>query len=172
MRNWVIVSSLLLCSVSLHAQEMSDVEGAMHSQAVVMADAYEQGNYDLLLNYTYPAIIAAAGGRDVLRSMIAQLMQDMAAQGYILDSVRIGMPGKIYTAGEEWHALIPQFIYMTTPEGKLSSETSLLAITQDKGTRWYFLDTKQLTPALKKALFPQFNEDLIIPEPKQAVIKQ
>ena len=170
MKHWLLTALWLCSGMALHAQEMSDVEGAMHSQAVIMANAYEKGNYDLLLNYTYPPIITAAGGREVLRSMVAQLMQEMAAQGYILDSVRIGIPGKIYAAGTEWHSIIPQFVYMTTPEGKLFSESALLAITQNKGARWYYLDTKQLTPQLKAALFPDFNPDLIIPEPKQSVI--
>lgn len=165
----IYIAFTLPMSAFAQSGDLSDTQGAIRSQAEVMAQAFEDANYELLLNYTYPPIIVAAGGREVLQEMIAQMMEDIAKQGYIVDSVRIGDPGQIYAAGDEWHAIIPERIYMTTPEGKLFSETPLLAISQDKGARWYYLDTNQLTPELKESFFPQFNEDLKIPAPKQTL---
>ncbi len=135
-----------------------------------MVTAFMNEQYDLLLDYTYPKIFEIAGGRDVMKELIVQMLGELKTQGVIIDSAKVGEPGEIYTAGNELHAVISQYIYMTIPGGKLSSESSLLAISTDKGSRWYYIDIKQLTPELKAEFFPDFNEALIVPEPKDPVI--
>lgn len=168
----------ILCVLSLQrvslaqSGELSDTQGAIRSQAAIMVQAYENGQYDLLLNYTYPQVIAMSGGREVLQDMIAQMMANLSASGVHIDSIRVGDPGQIYAAGTEWHAIIPQQMTMSTADSAFISETYLLAISQDKGARWYFIDTTQLTPEILHTLFPNYNTDLIIPEPKQTAIRK
>ena len=160
---------LLFLSFGVHTRAqtdaLSDMEGLIQSQAAVMTSAFEERRFDLLLDYTYPMIITVAGGRDVLLQALTGMMLSMDSAGVRIDSVRVGTPGKIYATGNEWHAIIPQYVYMTEP-GDLRTKTTsyLLAITNNQGGRWYYMDTRQLTPELKAAFFPQFNNDLIIPE--------
>lgn len=172
MKNWIAICIIILTGFRGYAQtaELSDTQGNILSQGQVMVAAFESGDYDRLLDYTYPAIIAMGGGRDMLLSIISQMMADMKSQGVVVDSARIGMPSQVFPAGDQLHALIPQYIYMSTPDSYITSESTLLAVSDDHGSRWYFLDTKQLTPELKEAFFPDFSSFLVIPPVKDAVV--
>lgn len=136
------------------------------SQAEKMVTAFKDENYNSLLDYTYPKILEIAGGKVVLESMVKQMMDDMKADGVFVDSAKVGEPGAIFQAGSELHSTITQTVYMKYTGGRMISESTLLAVSMDAGLNWYFLDIKQLTPAMKTQFFPEFNSDLVIPEPK------
>ncbi len=155
---------------SVSAQTDSAMQHTMQEQANNMVYAFVNGDYNRLLDFTYPELISIAGGRDILKDLIASTISDILAQGFTIDSARVGTPGKIYIAGNEIHSTIDQFIYLGFPGGHMTSESALLAVSQDGGKKWYFLDFGQLTPELKASFFPDFNNDLVIPEAKQPVI--
>ena len=170
MKTGIIVFFFFIIGHSAYSQIDPELKGNVRSQAEMMVNAFVNENYALLLDYTYPKILTIAGGRDVLMDMVVQMMSDLKASGVTVDSAKVGEPGEIYKAGTELHALITQYIYMKIPGGRMVSESALLAVSADNGSRWYFLDIKQLTPELKQEFFPDFNKDLIIPEPKAPVI--
>jgi hypothetical protein len=43
----------------------------------------------------------------------------------------------------------------------------MLAISKDGGKFWYFLDINRATYSVIPKLFPNFNKNLVIPEPTQ-----
>ncbi len=139
------------------------------SQAEKMVTAFKDENYNSLLDYTYPKILEIAGGKEVLESMVKQMMDDMKADGVFVDSATVGEPGAVFEAGTELHSTITQTVYMKYTGGRMISESTLLAVSMDAGSNWYFLDIKQLTPAMKTQFFPEFNPELIIPEPKPLI---
>ncbi|MFI5171352.1 MAG: hypothetical protein ACHQFW_03125 [Chitinophagales bacterium] len=168
MKKILIIVLTSISSFSVYSQ--TELQGHIKSQAEIMVNAFMHEQYDLLLDYTYPKIFAVTGGREVMRSLIEEMMTDLKTQGITVDSAKVGEAGPIYTAGSELHAIINQYVYMKIPDGKMISESSLLAISMDKGSKWYYIDIAQLTPELKKEFFPEFNNDLVVPEPKQPVI--
>lgn len=168
MKRIILSISVLLVPIVSFCQ--TEKQLTIKTQAELMVNAFIKEDYDVLLDYTYPKIFEIAGGREIMKELVVQMLGEMKAQGMTVDSAKVGEPGEIYTAGNELHAVIPQFIYMSLPDGKLSSESSLLAISMDNGANWYFLDVKQLTPELKALFFPDFNNALIVPEPKEPVI--
>ena len=139
------------------------------SQAEKMVTAFKDENYNSLLDYTYPKILEIAGGKEVLESIVKQMMDDMKADGVFVDSATVGEPGAVFEAGTELHSTITQTVYMKYTGGRMISESTLLAVSMDAGSNWYFLDIKQLTPAMKTQFFPEFNPELIIPEPKPLI---
>ena len=101
--------------------------------------------------------------------MVKQMMDGMKADGVFVDSATVGEPGAIFEAGSELHSTITQTVYMKYTGGRMISESTLLAVSTDAGLNWYFLDIKQLTPEMKTQFFPDFNPELIIPEPKPLI---
>ena len=146
-----------------------DISNNIKSQAEKMVTAFKDENYNSLLDYTYPKILEIAGGKVVLESMVKQMMDDMKADGVFVDSAKVGEPGAIFQAGSELHSTITQTVYMKYTGGRMISESTLLAVSMDAGLNWYFLDIKQLTPEMKTQFFPDFNPELIIPEPKPLI---
>lgn len=159
-----------LASFAQEDDQLSDNQSNAYAQAQIMVGAFEAGDYNRLLDYTYPAILVMGGGRDMLLSIISQMMSDMKAQGVVVDSARVGLPSQVYPAGDELHALIPQYVWMSTSDTYIYSESTLLAVSDDNGSRWYFLDTRQLTPELKDSFFPDYNSFLVIPPVKEVVV--
>lgn len=136
-------------------------------QAEVTAAALMQSDYETLLNHTYPVIIDMIGGREEMISVIENGRAEMEQQGISFESVTIGDPTETVEAGEEIHCLISQTLFLKVPKGRMKSESYLLAISQDNGAHWFFIDTVNLTMENIKDIIPNYNLSLVLPPRKQ-----
>ena len=138
-------------------------------QAESTAKALLNDDYETIIKFTYPKVIELVGGRDKMISLIKKGKVEMGQQGITFDKVTIGKPSKTVIAGDEIHCLVPQTVYMKVPNGKMKSETQLIAVTRDKGTNWYFIDAVNLNKENVRRVLPNYNFDLILPTKKQPV---
>jgi hypothetical protein len=67
-------------------------------------------------------------------------MSNLKTQGIKIESATIGEPRIIYTAGKELHCLVTEKMILSTKDGRFQKDSNLLAISQNKGQNWYFLD--------------------------------
>jgi hypothetical protein len=145
-------------------------KNVIKQQALIVAAATKVLDYNTIIKYTHSSLINMMGGRDAMFKTIENSMGKMSAQGISIDSAAIGNPETIYIAGEELHCLVPQTIIMTVPNGKLVSNSYLLAISQDKGMNWTFINvSSQLNNKTITRLLPNFNQELKIPEDTKPV---
>lgn len=154
---------LLLLPAVVYAQDPEVVK----KQATVVADALVKGDFATVLNYTYPKALEMGGGKQKMRQMMDKGMQQMKTQGVSFESVTIGIPGKFYKAGTEIHCLVPEYINMKFGTSTVKGTSNLLAISADKGKNWKFVDLNKNTIPMVPKMFPNFNKDLKLPEPKQ-----
>ncbi|MFI5160977.1 MAG: hypothetical protein ACHQHN_06845 [Sphingobacteriales bacterium] len=154
---------LLVIPVFSYAQDTTVVK----KQAETVAVAEMKGHYEVVTEHTYPKLLLAVGGKDKMTATIKQAMEMLKNQGFSITSITIGTPGKFYKAGSEIHCLVPQMIVMTSSNGRLVNNGNLLAVSKDGGKFWYFLDINRGTYSVIPKLFPNFNKNLIIPEPRQ-----
>ncbi|MEO7213599.1 hypothetical protein [Mucilaginibacter sp.] len=154
---------LLLLPVALYAQDTT----AVKKQANIVAAALIAGNYSTVINYMHPKVLKMVGGKDKLLQLMTNGMKQMKAQGITFQSATIGSPGKFYKAGTEIHCLVPENVTMKVGANTLHSQSNLLAVSSDKGKNWTFIDLNKNTIAQIPKMFPNFNKDLKIPEPKQ-----
>jgi hypothetical protein len=154
---------LLLLPATLYAQDTTIVK----KQANVVAAALIAGNYGVVIDHMYPKVVQMGGGRAKLLQLMTDGMKQMKAQGVSFENAVIGSPGKFYKAGTEIHCLVPENITMKVGSSTLHANSNLLAVSRDKGKTWSFLDLNKNTISSIKQIFPNFNKDLKIPEPKQ-----
>ena len=159
-----IIIAVALTTSSLFAQVDNKV---IKQQAEQTSKALLQGDYETVVKFTYPKIVEMLGGREKMVAMLRDGKAQMDAQGMGIESVSFGEPSLTVKAGEEIHCLVPQTLLMTVPGGKMKAESWLLAISTDKGTHWYFLDTAQMTMENIKGFVPHYNAELKIPETKE-----
>ncbi|RYU91229.1 hypothetical protein EWM62_04625 [Mucilaginibacter terrigena] len=159
------ITLLLILPVALFAQDPATVK----RQANVVAKALLNSDFKTVIANTYPRAVTLGGGKDKMLKMMTAGINQMKAQGFLFEKVTIGSPGKFYKAGNEIHCLIPENLIMKTSQGRFSATSNLLAVSQDGGKNWSFLDLNQGTMASIKTLFPNFNNNLIIPQPAQPV---
>lgn len=154
---------LVVCALQVTAQNA--YEDVINQAGADMVLAMKSKNYETLVKYTYPKVVAMVGGEENLLDLVKNSMESVASQGLIFKEIIVGKPQKIYTAGTELHCLVPQTVTMENSESTITSETFLLAVSTNKGKNWYFLDTAMLNEQYKASLFPNFNKQLQIPAP-------
>lgn len=126
-------------------------------------------DYETLLKFTYPNVIALTGGPDKMISLIKKGKIEMQQQGITFDHVVIGKPTAVVKAGNEIHCMVPQTVFIKVPKGKMKSKSHLLAVSKNGGRHWYFIDTVNLTSENIKLVLPNYNFDLAIPPKKKPV---
>jgi len=157
----------LLLLLIVPAVSLAQDTTVLKKQVLAVRDAELKGHYEVITAHTYPKLILAVGGNDKMTAVIKQSMEMLKAQGYTITSIDFGSPGKFYKAGTEIHCLIPERIVMTSSNGRLVNNGNQLAVSKDGGKFWYFLDINRSTYAVIPKLFPNFNKNLVIPEPTQ-----
>lgn len=151
---------LVLLATALQAQNYAE---AIDADVANMKKALESKDYNTLVDYTYPAVIEQMGGKEAMVKVIESGFTQLESQGVHFRSVEFGAAGKVYKAGDQLHALVPQKIVLAVQGGSVTASSHLLAISQDNGNHWSFLDTSQLDKEAIKGLLPNYNDELVIP---------
>ncbi|MBO3697733.1 hypothetical protein [Roseivirga sp. E12] len=161
----LIAVLLFLFSSSAIAQNSKAI---IKEKATEVATATVNSDWDTVIEYTYPKIVQMVGGKEQMTSVLINMMEQQQIEFISAD---IGEPSDIYTTGDDnLFSLVPQTIVMKMPNGKIKTESYLLAISEDKGLKWYFIDTAQITMQNVQVMLPNYNMDLVIPPKKQPIL--
>lgn len=142
---------------------------AVKKDAQAVSAALLKGDYETVVAHTYPKAIEIAGGKTKMLQMLTTGLAQMKQQGFAFESITMGAPGKFYKAGSEIHCLVPESIVMKTQQGRFRGESNLLAVSQNQGKTWTFLDLNAGSIKAIDQIFPKFNHSLVIPQPQKPV---
>jgi hypothetical protein len=159
--------AILLLTISIVAKSQ-DIKSRLKNQAQEMSEASINGNYNLLLKYTYPKFVEQFGGEEELLKVIVEAMENLKVEGTKIESVEIGETGNYFKAGNELHCLLAEKIILSTKNGRFLINGFLLAITTDNGQNWFFIDCN-IGKDVILSFFPNFNNELIIPEKNKPI---
>lgn len=137
-------------------------------QARVITRATEKNDNTTLAKKAYPPLQEQMGGPEKMAQALKEKSKKLFSMGIDLKEIQLGEPDSLYQAGNELHCLVSQSIIFETPPGKLKQESWLLAISNNNGKDWYFIDVSNLNEKKIKELFPAFNPALKIPAEKKA----
>ncbi len=132
-------------------------------QANIMGQAFIKGDYKVFLHYIYPGIIKLMGGETKMVAVFAKVADDMKLKDMVFNSIAFGEVSKIVKRGNELQCIIPQYIEIKLPGGRIVSTSSLIAISTDEGNDWDFVDTSNKDISTIKRLLPQLSNAIIIP---------
>ena len=162
---------LILINISLTAncQNLIVDSAVVKKQAEQMMISFIAKDYDSFIEFNSPKIIELMGGKENLKEILINSLKEMENEGFTIDSVSIGSIEKIVQAGDEIHVLLPQKLIIKTQKGKLISNSYLIAISTS-GTKWYFVDAGKLTAKNRNLIFPNYNEELVIPAKQPPIL--
>ncbi len=149
------------------AQENS--EEKIISEVTNMAKLLQEKKYTAYANYLYPGIIAMAGSKEKLIEATKNAMEQMQQNGVSITKISFGKPEKVLVVGSEWQTTVPQVFEMSHEGKAIISEYSLIAISNDAGLHWYFIDTSGKDLATLRQSLPNLSTELVVPERKQHV---
>ena len=165
-RKLIVSISFIIPVLLMSCKNTESMKKNIEQQFVEMSNAYLKGNIPAYVDFMYPKIVERAGGRDSTIKLIQVLVQTLNSTGRQIKSINYGNISEILKAGKELHCIVSQTIEMTRPDGTDIMETSVLAVSGDKGKNWKFLDVSGANVKALKEIFPDFNDKLQIPEKK------
>ena len=158
---------ILLSGIQASSQNLSTV---IKIQAMDMARAVLAKDVNKMVTYMPPKLVADAGGKEKLLIARDTLNKYMKQFGAEIKRVTIGDPGKIITYKKQLQATLPQTTEVKFMASKVILETTLIAISEDNGLHWYFVDTSIYRGDKLKSSLPDLSPELVIPPMKQPKI--
>jgi hypothetical protein len=117
------------------------------------------------------------GGRDKMIETLRNGTEDMKARGNAILGAEVSEPKEVVPRGDKQFAIVPTTTRMRVPEGTLRFKGFLIAISEDRGKTWTFIDGAGLVrePGKEKEklaqVLPDFPPQLSLPAPEQPVLE-
>ncbi|MDO1451749.1 hypothetical protein Q0590_36080 [Rhodocytophaga aerolata] len=139
-------------------------------QAELMSQALVRGEYSSYVKRTYPGLVAALGGEEKMISGLEKRAEGQKQEGVTLEAVRLNTPAQLTISGSDWYTTIVQIQTFKVKKGGkkdkggwLESPSTLLALSTDGGSSWYFIDTATLPEKELRALLPSLPKEFKLP---------
>lgn len=156
----------ILLPVSLFAEVESEKEKfaeVIKKNAEICAQAQLELDFEKFIPYVPEKLLGFMGGKEGLENTIKQGTEEMKRRGITMDKVKIGKPDEPKKYGRLLAGLVPQELTLTTPQGKLVTKSHFIAISEDKGENWVFLDCATINDAKLGILYPSLKGKINIP---------
>lgn len=150
--------------MQLYAQPMSTI---IKTQAIEMGRALVNNDLPGFRKFMHPDIIKEAGGAEQMKMISDSAMSMFKQIGGSIKRISYGNPATIVTYKKELQTTLPQTMYITTSFADIEMESTLVAISRDKGENWYFIDTQLYRNEQAKKKMPLLSPDLVIPPPSK-----
>lgn len=151
-------------SIAMYSQNHETV---IKTQAMEMAKAMLKKDYDNFIKYAHPKLVELGGGKEKMRPFMDTLTNRMKSFGAEIKKITIGHPYKVIAYKKELQSTLPQTTEVSFLSGFIIVESTLIAISQDGGKNWYFIDTNFYGEKKLKEALPDLSPELVIPPQKR-----
>jgi hypothetical protein len=131
--------------------------------------ALTSGDFAHVVALTYPKVVELIGGRDKMLETLRRSNEDMKARGSAIIGVEVSEPKEVVSAGDKQFAIVPMTVSVQVPTGILRSKGFLIAVSEDRGKTWTFIDGAGLVSESGKEkekltqILPDFPPQLALP---------
>lgn len=158
--------SLLLSALLIFVCNTIQAQNDIQQQANAMGEALLKKDYLNFVVFTYPKLLKEMGGKEKMAASIQQQMEQMEQKGTQVIGLKYGTPSSIIKQKDELQCTIPQTMTLKVKEGKIMAQSTLIAISQDKGAHWFFVDAGERDMATIRASLPNVSKLLTLPTPE------
>lgn len=166
--NLVVGVAFIACA---NACAQSPSETLAH-QAKQSAEAILKKDYESAVRFMYPPIVERMGGSEKAVAFVKTSMADMEAKGWAIENITVGPPSAIVAEEREDVAIVPTEMVMNFEGKRATSSSYLVAVTQNHGKNWYFLDGAQLPKEKLARLYPKLVAQVKVPERKNSLVDE
>jgi hypothetical protein len=166
----ILVCSLLIICISVNGQHASSIKIA----AMEMGNALAQKNSQKFIGYMHPVMIELAGGEEQLRMISDSALKVFEQLGGRVSKISYGNPGEVVNHKKILQSVVPQTMTLTSFIADIELSTSLIAISEDGGKSWRFIDTNLFNIKQIKSTMPEISPLLVVPKstPPKITMKQ
>jgi len=131
--------------------------------AELCSEAQMKMDFEKILPYVPKKLLEMMGGPEVLKTKLTQGNAELKRRGVTIDAATIGEPEKPQKHDGIIASLVPMTTKLTTPQGKLVATSHMIAISEDKGATWVFVDTATVNEEKLATLYPALKGKVTIP---------
>ena len=140
-----------------------EIVAGIKKHAEICSDAQLKLDFKTCLPYVPPRLMEFMGGKEGLMNTITQQSAELKRRGITINSVKIGTPDNPGEFEGLVAGLVPQEMVLTTPQGKLVCKSHLIAISENKGESWVFVDCAAINEEKLGILYPVLKGKIAIP---------
>jgi len=163
----VLLSCCLIVQTLLMIPQMSTAQptpSAIKAAAIYMGNALVKKNSDEFLSYMHPSMIKLAGGKEKLSVISDSALKVFEQFGGKVSRITYGNPAEIISYKKTLQSVITQTTTLSSFIGDAELSSSLIAISNDNGKSWTFIDTNMFGIKQIKAAMPDISPALVIPK--------
>jgi hypothetical protein len=146
-----------------------NVKTVIKTQAMEMVSALLKKDFETFTKYMHPKIIELAGGKAQLLSKMDTASKIADKFGAKISRVLIGHPDDVIEYKKQLQCTLSQTTDIRSLLGTMTLQSTLIAISEDAGKHWFFIDTAAYNlDEIKKSL-PDLSPEIKVPpmpEPK------
>jgi len=170
MKKIFAVALLLLSSLAWSQSANGALDSVILAQANAMGKAFLNKDYVAFLGYTHPTVVKMMGGKEKMLADTSDSFNAFANEGVTFLNITFTSPENIYESEGELQAAFTEIIEMRIPTGKLIVYARVVAVSEDKGEHWYFMDVTEHSIEMVRKLLPSLHPDLTLPEYKEPLL--
>jgi hypothetical protein len=162
-RIFTLVAFTLVMASTLLAQTPQQI-ATLKAQANTMATAIKKQDFKTVIKMTNPKVVAAAGGEAKMLEQLSKGMGMMKAKGMniSISNVVVGEPSLFIKVKRQLQCTVPDKIEIKMMGGTMSTNSTLVAISDDDGKTWNFIDAMGKNIAALKQTLPDLSDKLVI----------
>lgn len=157
----ILLICLMAAKKSIIAQPMTSI---IRQQAMLMSKAMSEMDIKQYASFTYPTL--AEAGKEVInaKASLDSINKYRKMFGIEVKKIVIGDVSAIVTHKKIMQATLPQTIILKTAMGEIETQTTLVALSNNNGKTWYFVDANLFSNKNSKAKLPELSPQISIPK--------
>lgn len=120
--------------------------------------------FDLYSDFIYPETIRIYGGIENLKNNLASELEKMKKDGYFILNIYFDEFSEPIYKNNEIQISLTQTLLLQTPNGKIEGKYSLIAISNDTGLNWKFIDSSGKTKEQICEIYTNLDDAILIKE--------
>lgn len=143
----------------------NDYEKQIYAKAELFLQATKKHDFKTIVRYTYPKL-AKHLTKDTLYAQVSNKMVALKKEGLRYKKIYFDKPSQLFKNEHIYYCVLPLHLTQINSQGKVSTDTFLFAVSEDRGVDWTFLTDEQFN-TYKDILFSKLDENLNIPKKSQ-----
>lgn len=133
-----------------------------------MMDATCTGDYNTVLDMTYPKVLELMGGKEAALKEIEAAMKAIKGQGITFKVKEVSTP-TVMKGAKDHYSVTPYSLLMTVPGKKITLISAVVGISTDEGKSWKYINLDDKGEKGVRDMLPQLPAEMKIPKQEQKV---
>lgn len=137
-----------------------ELKTAISKSVADMGKAIQNENYDAFVEYNHPIMIQTYGGKQRTKDLLSATLQELKKSGYKVKDASLSQVHDVQFKQNNIQAIITQKLTLDSMSTDKTQLQKMIAISDNNGASWSFINIDGKTKEEIKAVFPLINPNL------------